>query len=464
MSKQVAKVSARKANNEILTPAQMSRVDQSCGIEIEELIDRAGRAVAEEVVRRFGARKTVVLCGPGNNGRDGHVAARYLKAWGWPVTVSNELGDAELIVDALFGAGLNKDFPAQLASEINAAGVPIVAVDVPSGLDGSTGKPREACVKADLTITFFRKKPAHVLLPGRELCGETVVLDIGISAATLDEIDIQLWENSKPQLPTSAPEGHKFNRGHAVVVSGNKLKTGASRLSAQAALKIGAGLVTLVGHADALAVHANHLTAIMLEEISTPETLSDILSDLRKNAICIGPAAGVGDATIQNVKVALSSAAAVVLDADALTSFSENPHVLFDLIKTRKNASVVLTPHEGEFARLFGTLTNIADSKIERVRTAAQISGAIVILKGADTVIAHPDGRAIVNANAPPSLATAGSGDVLAGLLTGLLAQGMLAFEAAAAAVWVHSETAAAFGKSAFTAEDLVKQIGQQAV
>ena len=464
ISKQAAQVSAKQNNNEILTPAQMTRVDEGCEIDTEKLIDSAGRAVAEEIVRRFGVRKTVVLCGPGNNGRDGHVTARYLKEWGWPVTVSNELGDAELIVDALFGAGLNRDFPSQLANEINAAGVPIVAIDVPSGLDGLTGKPRGACVRADLTITFFRKKPAHVLLPGRELCGETVVLDIGISASILDKIDIQLGENSKPHLPKYTPQGHKFNRGHAVVVSGNKLKTGASRLSAQAALKIGAGLVTLAGHADALAVHANHLSAIMLEELSTPESLTDFLSDPRRNAICIGPAAGVGETTSQNVKAALASAAAVVLDADALTSFSENPEMLFDLIKTRKNASVVLTPHEGEFARLFGTLTNIADSKIERVRAAAQVSGAIVILKGADTVIAQPDGRAIVNTNAPPSLATAGSGDVLAGLVTGLLAQGMPAFDAAAAAVWVHGETAAAFGKCAFTAEDLVRQIGQQTV
>ena len=167
----------------ILTPAQMYQADAlaiASGITEHALIENAGRAVAEEIVRRYGARKTVVLCGPGNNGKDGHVAARYLKDWGWPVNVTDDISGAELIIDALYGAGLNRDFPADLASKINSAGVPIISIDVPSGLDGLTGQPRGASVKADLTITFFRKKPAHLLLPGRALCGEIVVADIGI--------------------------------------------------------------------------------------------------------------------------------------------------------------------------------------------------------------------------------------------------------------------------------------------
>ncbi len=450
-----------QVKNEILTPQQMSRVDHLCGVTEEQLIENAGRAVAEEIVRRYGARKTVVLCGPGNNGKDGRVAARWLRAWGWPVEVSGEIGDAKLIIDALFGAGLNRDFSTEQAEKINNAGVPVVAVDVPSGLDGISGKPRGGCVKADLTLTFFRKKPAHVLLPGKELCGETVVLDIGIDQRVLENINPQLWENSKPRLPAFVPQGHKFNRGHAVVFSGTQFRTGAARLTAQAALIIGAGLVTVIGDGDALKVHANHTTAIMLEEITTALALTEFMLDTRKNVICIGPAAGIGEDTRHNVRAALASAALVVLDADALTSCSEDPAELFRWIKARLNQSVVMTPHEGEFSRLFGKLVKSTDSKIERAKAAAVLSGATIILKGADTVIAHPDGRAIVNTNAPPSLATAGSGDVLAGLVTGLLAQAMPTFEAASSAVWVHAETAAAFGKKSFNAEDLVQHIGQ---
>lgn len=454
-------MSAYQLNNEILTPLQMSRVDQLCGIAEEQLIENAGRAVAEEIVRRFSARKTVVLCGPGNNGNDGRIAARWLESWGWPVEISNDVGDAKLIVDALFGAGLNRDFPIDRAEKINQAGVPIIAVDVPSGLDGATGQPRGGCIKADLTITFFRKKPAHVLLPGKSLCGEIVVLDIAISPIVLEHIKTKLWENAKPKLPAFVPEAHKFNRGHAVVFSGTQFRTGASRLTAQSALKIGAGLVTLVGNGDALQIQANHTTAIMLEEISTVEAFSHFMLDNRKNAVCIGPAAGIGDDTRQHVRAALASEAFVVLDADALTSCSEKPRELFEWIKNRAANTVVMTPHEGEFSRLFGTSVKNSVSKIERARLAASLSGAIIILKGSDTVIAHPDGRAIINTNAPPSLATAGSGDVLAGLVTGLLAQSVPTFEAAASAVWIHGETAATFGKRSFNAEDLVEQIGQ---
>jgi ADP-dependent NAD(P)H-hydrate dehydratase / NAD(P)H-hydrate epimerase len=453
-------MSAIEAGTEILTPAQMYRADELSGVAENTLIDNAGRAVAEEITRRYGARKTVVLCGPGNNGKDGQVAAHYLKSWGWPVEISDDVSNAELIIDALYGAGLNRDFSKTLADKINNANVPIISIDVPSGLDGLTGRPRGASVKADLTITFFRKKPAHVLLPGRALCGEIVVADIGIPDSVLTKIAPQLAENTKPQLPKFALDTHKYKRGHAIVISGGKLNTGASRLAAQAALKIGAGLVTLVGHADALAVHANHLTSVMLAEIGSPKALGDYLLDARKNVVCIGPAAGVGEPTRRNVKAILTHQAAAVLDADALTSCAQKPAELFDWVHKNPNRSVIMTPHEGEFSRLFNGLIDDAGSKVERTRQAAKISGAIIILKGADTVIAHPDGRAVVNTNAPPSLATAGSGDVLAGILTGLLAQGMDPFKAACAAVWLHGETANTFGANTFTADELVKQVG----
>jgi ADP-dependent NAD(P)H-hydrate dehydratase / NAD(P)H-hydrate epimerase len=446
------------AGTELLTPQQMQRVDATCGIPINVLIERAGLAVAEEIARHYGARKTVVLCGPGNKGRDGAVAARYLQSWGWPVTISDKIGDAELIIDALYGSGLNREFPQSLADAINSAGVPIISIDVPSGLDGSTGHARGACIKSNLTITFFRKKPGHLLMPGRSLCGEVVMRDIGISSSALDLIDIRVWENTKPILPTMAPDGHKYRRGHALIISGRKFQTGASRLAANAALKIGAGLVTICGAADALAVHASHLTAVMLAETKTREDLTKLLADKRINAVCIGPAAGVGATTLSNVKAIFESGAATVLDADAITSCSSNPTELFSWISSNQNRPVVMTPHEGEFARIFdGT----APSKLERARAAAQRSGAIVILKGADTVIAHPDGRAKINTNAPPGLATAGSGDVLSGIVTGLLAQGMDGFEAACAAVWLHGDAANKFGGSTFTAEDLLTKIGQ---
>ena len=448
--------------SEILTPAQMYQADAlaiASGITEFALIENAGRAVAEEIIRRYGARKTVVLCGPGNNGKDGHVAARCLKEWGWPVSVTGDISGAELIIDALYGAGLNRDFPADLAKKINSAGVPVISIDVPSGLDGLTGHPRAASLKADLTVTFFRKKPGHLLLPGRALCGEVVVAGIGIPESVLTEFKIQLWENSRPTIPDFNSSTHKYKRGHAVFVSGPRFNTGAARLAANAALKIGAGLVTITGSDDELLIHAAHTTAIMLAKTENALALGMLLNDKRRNAVCIGPAAGVGSETCAKVRAVLASGAATILDADALTSFAHAPDELFEAIAEFPGRPVVITPHEGEFARLFKDLSNVSQAKHERAITAANRSGATVILKGADTVIASPDGRAAFNANAPPSLATAGSGDVLAGLATGLLAQGMPPFEAACAAVWIHGDAANRHGPNGLTAETLVSAL-----
>ena len=446
------------AGTELLTPQQMQQVDDTCGIPINTLIERAGLAVAEEIVRRYGARKTVVLCGPGNKGRDGAVAARYLQSWGWPVVIGNDIGDAELIIDALYGSGLNREFPKSLADKVNSTGVPVVSIDVPSGLDGLTGHPRGASIRPNLTITFFRKKPGHVLLPGRALCGELVVRSIGIPDSVLSHKDITAWENAKPELPALATDGHKYRRGHALIISGGKFQTGASRLAACAALKIGAGLVTISGTADALSVHASHLTAVMLTETKSTNDLTKLLADKRINAVCIGPAAGVGTKTTKNVKTVLESGAAVVLDADAITSCSRDPKQLFSWVQNIPGRSVIMTPHEGEFARIFDSASL---SKLDRARAAAKLSGAIILLKGADTVIAHPDGRAKINTNAPPGLATAGSGDVLSGIVTGLLAQGMDEFEAACAAVWLHGDAAQKFAGTNLTAEELLIKIRQ---
>jgi hydroxyethylthiazole kinase-like uncharacterized protein yjeF len=481
---------------ELLTNAQMSEADRltiAKGIPGRVLMEHAGAAVADAARQAMprGGRKVVVLCGPGNNGGDGFVAARLLKDMGYSVSAGLlgkleslsgdaaaaarawtgrtgsaalvDLDSADLVIDALFGAGLARDLDGRtraIVERLNqwraATGKPVIAVDVPSGLDGNSGQVRGVCVEASVTVTFFRLKPGHILLPGRELCGRIRLEQIGISAEVLSEIGPRTFLNGpalwRSQLPHIGATGHKYSRGHALVVSGPMHQTGATRMSAMAALRNGAGLVTVASPRDALAVNAAHLTAIMLTPCDTPEELAHILADARKNAVVIGPGAGTGAHTYALVQTALgiSTSPAVVLDADALTSFEGSLETLASSVKAR-SGPVVLTPHGGEFARLFGALDA---SKLERAREAAQSSSATVVYKGADTVVAHPDGSAAIARNAPPWLATAGSGDILAGMIAGLLAQGMPVFEAACAAVWMHGDAARRFGPG-LIAEDL---------
>jgi hydroxyethylthiazole kinase-like uncharacterized protein yjeF len=467
---------------ELLTADEMGRADRLAiegGVPSAILMENAGRAVAEEVARRFPDKETVaVLCGLGNNGGDGFVAARHLVEHGYNVRLGFDGDEARLpkdaaamakrftgrseplgpdlltvgdvVVDALFGAGLARPIEGKLAElivSVNESHLPVVAVDVPSGIDGSTGEVRGVAVRASATVTFFRLKLGHLLLPGRLHCGTVSVADIGISESVLAEIEPKTFAN-EPALwlshyPWPREDGHKYARGHSVVVSGPAYSTGAARLGARGALRVGAGLVTVASPRDALQVNAAQLTAIMVRESDDARGLASLLADQRKNAVLIGPGVGVGERTKEMVFAALGSQAAIVLDADAFTAFAEGPEALFAAIAGRP-APVVLTPHDGEFARLFGDL--VSAPKLERARKAAARSGAIIALKGADTVVAAPDGRASINATTSPWLATAGTGDVLAGMILGLLAQAMPAFEGASAAVWLHGAAARAFG------------------
>jgi NAD(P)H-hydrate epimerase len=335
----------------------------------------------------------------------------------------------------------------------------VIAIDIPSGVHRDMEKLRgDAWVNAGLTVTFFRKKPSHVLVPACYFCGEVVVADIGIPESAIESIQPNTFENGPEvwgrEYPWSSPDGHKYARGHCVVVSGNAHATGAARLAARGALRIGAGLVSVASPPDAVPINAAHLTAIMVKPFSGPKGLSDLLSDKRFNAVVIGPGCGVDRQTQELVAVVLASGAAAVLDADALTSFHDEPAALFGLLRE----AAVLTPHEGEFERIFPGLLAKSQNKMEAAREAAAIAGCVVLLKGPDTVIAVPDGRAIVNSDAPPTLATAGSGDVLSGFIGGLLAQHMDSFHAAAAAVWLHGKAAAQFGPGLIS-EDLPEQL-----
>ena len=473
----------------LLTPPQMGEADRltiSGGIAGMLLMENAGRAVADAVSRRWPKQKTLVLCGPGNNGGDGFVAARVLAERGWPVRLAlvgareklkgdaaaaaarwtgpveplapAAIGDATLIIDAIFGAGLARPIEGvarEVLAAIEAARLPVVAVDVPSGVDGASGAVLGIAPKAALTVTFFRRKPGHLLLPGRSHCGETVVAPIGIADTVLDQIRSEVVANHpdwwRDDFPCPLPESHKYTRGHALVVGG-AVMTGAARLAARAAARLGAGLVTVGAPEPAFPIYAAALAGIIVQPAGDLGAFRALLADPRRNAALIGPGAGLGEETRDKVLAILAAEKRTVLDADALTSFADNAEVLFGAIRS----PCVLTPHEGEFARLFARVLDGSGSKLERACRAAQLSGAVMLLKGNDTVIAAPDGRAAINPGAPPELATAGSGDVLAGMVTGLLAQGMPAFEAAAAGVWLHADAARRFGPG-LIAEDLVE-------
>lgn len=479
----------------LIDPVAMARIDAAAGqsgIPLYDLMERAGQAVAASALRHYPqAQRFVVLCGGGNNGGDGYVAARALLQSGAVVAVYH-LGDVgalsgdartafersgvtplpldgyfpvagDVVIDAVFGAGLSRDVPQELIRVIEAvtrAKVPVLAVDLPSGLCGRRGVPLGASFRAERTVTFMARKPGHLLMPGRELCGTLEVFDIGIPSRILDAHAGSVAENSpliwRDPLPHADMETHKFRRGHLTVFSGPAHATGASRMTALSALKAGAGIVTIAAPRQALDVLSVTLTAVMNAPVDDADDLRSWLDDGRHGTFVLGP--GFGDLEKARHFVSLLGDKAVVLDADAITAFRDHRDALFARV-TSGTGKFVLTPHEGEFARLFPDLA--ADkmlSKIEKAQVASARSGAALVYKGADTVIAAPDGRALVNTNAPASLATAGSGDVLAGIIGALLAQGAPAFEAAAAGVWLHGEAGHRAGDG-LTAEDLAHAV-----
>jgi len=457
----------------------------SGGVTGTDLMEAAGRAVAEAVLERHLPRPMVVLCGPGNNGGDGFVAARHLHAAGWPVRVAL-LGDRQslrgdaawaakgwagpaeavtpalldnrpLVVDALFGAGLARPvdgMAGEVIDRMNAEALPVIAVDVPSGLNGDSGEVMGRAPVAECTVTFFRAKPGHYSVEGLHRCGALRVVDIGIPGAVLDAIVPQLWLNGprmwQAHLQRNARDTHKYARGHLTVLAG-ATATGAARLAAVAGRRAGAGLVTIASPRSAVPVYQSAEPGNLIAEIDGVAEFVRLLADERRNAILVGPGSGVGDRTRLSVQAALATGRAVVLDADALTVFGDGPEALFDLIR----GPTLLTPHEGEFRRLFPDLSTFP-GKVERARRAARRSGATVLLKGPDTVIAAPDGRAIVNVHAPATLATAGSGDVLAGIAGGLMAQGLSPLAAGATAAWLHGDCAFRFRRPGLIAEDLI--------
>ena len=473
---------------EILTVAEMSAADraaEAAGTPLLTLMECAGAAVAEAIQARRAPVPVRVLCGPGNNGGDGFVAARRLRDAGWPVAVAlaGEAGrlkgaaaqaaaawggridtlaeaaadSAPIWVDALFGAGLTRPLGPAVREALKAAQLRrswLVAVDVPSGLAGDTGAALGYAPQAALTVTFHRKKPAHVLEPGKELCGEVVVSDIGLASpepgsSRLHENGPGLWLHRFPWPRTNT---HKAERGRLVVVSGHAWTTGAARLASRAGLRTGAGLVTLLSPPDALAVNAAHLEAVMLKPFDGDGDLQHAAAEA--DAAVIGPAAGIGADTRANLMALARTGAALVVDADVLSSFRDAPQDLFACL----DRDDVLTPHPGEFDRVFPGLLKACPERIAAARTAAARAGAVVLLKGADTVVAAPDGRAVVNTNAAPWLATAGAGDVLAGVIAGLIAQGMDSFEAACAGAWVHAEAGRTIGPGLIS-EDLPGRI-----
>lgn len=473
---------------QVLSVDEMYSADRlaiESGISGLELMENAGQGIAAHIEEGWDVCSVLILCGPGNNGGDGYVVARALSEAGWPVTVHAfgdtaklggdakvmfdlysgdtfplsevDLSGAELVVDALFGAGFKGELPDEIRKlffKIKDKGVPVTAVDVPSGVNGSSGEVCSGTIESNLTVSFFRPKTGHLLYPARSYIGALEIVDIGIPEKVLDTIGVRTFENDPglwfENMPKYLASDHKYSRGHVAIVGGGMSSTGAARISARAALRVGAGAVTVVSPPSALMVYSQALEAVMVKSLEDDLRFSDWLNEKRIKTVLLGPGNGITERTRFFVETALKLDCSVILDADALTVFKDDPENLFSLIKNKEKGQVVLTPHEAEFARLF----DLTGSNLERCLLASTLSGAIVLLKGATTVIADPNGQAVMNTIAPPWLATAGSGDALAGIIAGLAASTTDLYKATCAAVWIHSEAANEFGPG-LIAEDI---------
>lgn len=466
-----------------------------------DLMRAAGLAVAAEVVKRYSSpQAVVVVAGPGNNGGDGAIAAEALAGHGYQVSmvrygadkvkqsdaqrafsackqpgfevddaineeVAALIAGADILIDALLGAGLSREPTGVLAALIhamNASRAAVLAVDLPSGVNGNAHTASACTIQADLTVTFFRLKIAHVLMPVKALCGEVVLVQIGLDEQELAGEEL-LCELNEPELWRSSlfppgPTDYKYSRGHVLVRGGDEQSSGAARLTAQTALNCGAGAVTVSCPQSALPVYAAHLTAVMLRVHHDELDFARMLSDRRINTVALGPGNGVGELTRRFVVTSVQAGKCCVLDADALTSFSDAPSLLFHALAEAHNTAI-LTPHQGEFERLFPELAaKTGQSRLHQAASAAKLSQAVVVLKGSDTVIASPDGQSRINTNAPPWLATAGSGDVLCGVIASLVAMGMPAYNAACAGVYLHAQAANQL-RFPMTAEQLCVQV-----
>ncbi len=481
--------------SEILTNVEMAKADRLAiegGVESFALMLNAGQAVVQEATQAFSHSRALILCGPGNNGGDGFVIGRLLREKGWSVRMACMIpadalkGDAaractewsgdvegfddllvapdELVVDAVFGTGLSKALEGPVVGafeRVREAGANVVAVDIPTGVDGDTGAADPHTLQADLTVTFFRKQLGHVLMPGMAWCGMVAVHNIGIPYAVLPRLEIQTNENMPDHwLPHIRPKtffDNKYTYGHAIVFGGPRM-TGAACLAAHAALRTRVGMCTIVGDEGAADVYRSYLPNLIYEPYAGPEDFPAHLQDERRNAALIGP--GAGRDNPEGLRQAVLGACAagddktIIVDADALNVFEDSREDLYKAL--RENC--IITPHEGEFVRIFPDLKG---NKLDRAKEAAKIAGCVVLLKGPDTVIAAPDGRSAVNTNAPPVLATAGSGDVLAGVITGLAAQRLEPFYAACAGAWIHGETGYLYGPGLMASDlpDLIPQV-----
>lgn len=470
----------------LLTRAEAAELDRLTivfGSDGLTLMQRAGAAVVAVIEQHYEPTRCLVLCGTGKNGGDGFIVAELLRQAEWDVACvacgdmpdsgdaaaararyqgavlswdSALLAEAGLVVDAIFGVGLSRPLDSGLSAmvaAVNKSGVPVVAIDMPSGIQADSGAVLGAAIRATQTVTFTRKKPGLLLLPGRDNAGHVIVADINMDMDALYNLPLRYAENTpalwRDMLPQFTANQHKYDHGHALILGGGVM-TGAARLASRACQRTGAGLVSIAAPPYATLVYASNLDSVLVQPITTPDDWQKQIDDRRKTAFLLGPGAGVSELLQRQVLAALETDKPTVLDADALTCFAETPEQLFRAVRPH----TVLTPHTGEFLRLFGPQQEFSD-RLAVVSRMAQMLQCVILLKGSDTVIAAPDGRAIINANAPPWLATAGSGDVLAGIITGFMAQGVAAFHAACIGAWLHGTAAQNF-QPGMIAEDLI--------